>query len=219
MIKNKLKIIGASLFCSIVLCAAYVDVVDQNVVIQGSSEQSLQIKRGGTVGSVTAPIFHLGRIAAGGDNSPNFRVLYSDGSTSETPIINFDNKGIFATIKDGNTGASFESYDQSGDTYPYFRIRNDTAERISFGEGGSTNDNDVDFRRTGTKKAGIAIDSTVQLEATETEIKIEEPLQAPVLTSHPSAPASGYVSFYFYDNGSTVLPYMQESDGTKTAIQ
>jgi len=121
------------------------------------TEQGIGFKRVGTVGTATSPLFQLGRIVAGGNNLPEFRFLYSDGSAAEKSVVEFDNNGTLATVKDNNCivasdcwGSHFEGF-LSGDSVPLFRLQSNWLE---FGPGGNSA-TDVRFTRNGTNSLAL----------------------------------------------------------------
>jgi hypothetical protein len=135
-----------------------------NFLIQSGDETAIIMKRDITFSSKPSgtsknPIFHLGRINSGGDGDPEFRFLYKDDLLkSEIPVLEFDRKGIVASVKPAfpdsqRIGSHFEGF-YSGAEYPYFRLNSYPRMRLEMGEGG-IKDVDVAIERRSTKTLGF----------------------------------------------------------------
>ena len=131
--------------------ALHVD--DGNILLEGSAEQELRVLRSfdgtGVSGPFLNPIFRLGRIIAGGDGDPEFRVLYSDDMTAERPVLEFDRKGIVASVGSGR-GSHFEGFLNPGDSQPVFRLNSYPDMQLELGAGGSQA-TDTFIRRCGAR--------------------------------------------------------------------
>jgi hypothetical protein len=90
----------------------------------------------GPSGTSERPIFLFGRILAGGDGDPEFRFSYEDDFTAERPVLEFDRKGIVASVKP-DRGSHFEGF-ISGHVQPFFRLNSFPKMRLEMGDGGST---------------------------------------------------------------------------------
>jgi hypothetical protein len=141
-----------------------IHLADGNFLIEGGGETAIIMKRdfsitGGPSGISTNPIFYMGRIIQAGDGDPEFRILYKDDLlTSEIPIMEFDRKGIIASVKPSspsilNRGSHFEGF-YRGAEYPYFRLNSYPRMRLEMGEGGNK-DVDVAVERFSRKKLGF----------------------------------------------------------------
>ena len=106
----------------------------ENMLLDNGSERAFMFKRGATINGHANPIFALGRITGGGDGDPNFRVLYSDDSTSERSVFEFDSKGIVASVKP-DVGSHFEGF-IGGDYEPLFRLNRYPNMGLERGPGG-----------------------------------------------------------------------------------
>jgi hypothetical protein len=92
------------------------------------------------------PAFSLGRVITAGDGSPEFRVIYSDDVTPEQSVLEFDSKGIVASVKT-EVGSHFEGF-LAGESQPRFRLNSFPSMQLELGAGGSTPP-DVVLRRAG----------------------------------------------------------------------
>jgi hypothetical protein len=115
---------------------------DGNFLIEGGGETAVKIKRdvtysGGPSGISQNPIFELGRIIQAGDGDPEFRFLYSDDSAPERSVLEFDRKGIVASVKQ-DRGSHFEGFISGDDPEPIFRLNSYPKMRLEMGNGGST---------------------------------------------------------------------------------
>jgi hypothetical protein len=115
---------------------------DGNFLIEGGGETALIIKRddtysGGPSGISQNPVFQLGRIIQAGDRDPEFRFLYSDDNTLERSVLEFDRKGIVASVKQ-DRGSHFEGFISGDDPEPIFRLNSYPKMRLEMGNGGST---------------------------------------------------------------------------------
>jgi len=115
---------------------------DGNVLIEGGGETAIKIKRditytGGPSGTSQNPIFQMGRITQAGDGDPEFRFLYSDDYTAERSVLEFDRKGIVASVKP-DRGSHFEGFISATDPQPVFRLNSYPKMRLEMGNGGST---------------------------------------------------------------------------------
>lgn len=124
-----------------------IHVVDGNIRVEGGQECSFNIKN---YGLPLFPQFSFGRIIQGGDGDPEMRFVYSDLSSSERSVFEFDKKGIVASVKTGY-GSHFEGF-ISGEVEPLFRLNGYPSMSLELGAG-QNNWTDVIFRR---KKAGHA---------------------------------------------------------------
>jgi hypothetical protein len=126
---------------------------DGDVFMTSSREMGINISRQVQIGSATNPEFRLGRITAGGDGSPEFRVLYDDNNAAEPerPVFEFDAKGIVASVKplptesSGGRGSHFEGFIRN-DVQPLFRLNSAPQMQLEMGPGGN-NCTDVALRR------------------------------------------------------------------------
>lgn len=114
---------------------------DGNLLLEGGGETALIVKRdvtftGGPSGESQNPIFSCGRIVQAGDGDPEFRCLYSDDMSPEITVLEFDRKGIVASVK-SDFGSHFEGF-ISGDPEPLFRLNSFPAMQLELGPGGST---------------------------------------------------------------------------------
>jgi hypothetical protein len=127
-------------------------IFDGNLLIEAERETAVIIKRHarftGKSGISLNPIFSLGRIQQGGDGDPAFRFFYRDDSTPEQSVLEFDRKGIVASVA-RERGSHFEGF-ISGDPQPLFRLNSYPKMRLEMGSGGST-PVDVAVERTGTR--------------------------------------------------------------------
>lgn len=126
---------------------------DGNLLIEGGEQTAVKIKidktfSGGPSGDSPNPIFELGRIQEAGDHDPEFRFLYSDDKTPERTVLEFDRKGIVASVKP-ERGSHFEGF-ISGHLEPFFRLNSYPKMRLEMGNGGST-PVDVAMERTTTR--------------------------------------------------------------------
>jgi hypothetical protein len=127
-----------------------IHVVNGNVRIEGSGTDLSYIVK--NYGLPLYPQFRMGSIIHGGDGDPEIRWIYSDLSSSERSVFEFDKKGIVASIKPpGFYGSHFEGF-MSGDPEPMFRLNGYPSMSLELGSG-SDQWTDVIFRR---KKAGHA---------------------------------------------------------------
>ena len=115
---------------------------DGNILIEGGGETAVKVKRDVTYSSVVSgasknPVFELGRIIQAGDGDPEFRILYSDDNTPERAVLEFDRKGIVASVKTSR-GSHFEGFISTTDTQPIFRLNSNPKMRLEMGNGGST---------------------------------------------------------------------------------
>jgi len=115
---------------------------DGNILIEGGGETAVKIKRditytGGPSGDSPNPIFELGRIIQAGDGDPEFRFVYSDDGTEERSVLEFDRKGIVASVKP-DRGSHFEGFISGTDPEPVFRLNSYPKMRLEMGNGGST---------------------------------------------------------------------------------
>ena len=140
-----------------------IHLVDGNFLIEGVHETALIMKRDttykdGPSGDSPNPIFHIGRINKAGDKDPEFRVLYEDAITPETPVFEFDRKGIVASVKPPlssglSVGSHFEGF-YHGAAFPYFRLNSFPKMRLEMGPGGNE-DVDVAVERFAKKMLGF----------------------------------------------------------------
>ncbi|MCX6269106.1 MAG: hypothetical protein NTW16_17425 [Bacteroidetes bacterium] len=157
-----------------------VAVANGNILIDGGVEEhALMVKRimstFGPSDSSKNPKFSLGRIVEAGDHDPEFRVLYYDDlMASEIPVLEFDRKGIVASVKPKlpipkRRGSHFEGFYDSA-ANPYFRLNSFPKMRLEMGEGGDE-DVDVAMERLSRNKIGfytngvcrVVIDSAGQM--------------------------------------------------------
>ena len=132
-------------------------VVNGNVLLNSTNEtieRGLIVRRVDTNQFALGPKFTLGRIAPGGDGDPNFRIFYRDDSTApERKVLEFDSKGIVASVKPGR-GSHFEGFlqvpGQPGDVQPVFRLNSSPEMQLEFGQGGNV-PTDVFIRRCGPR--------------------------------------------------------------------
>jgi len=121
------------------------------------TERGFGFKRTGAVGTATDPQFQIGRIIAGGINVPEMRWMYSDSTTTEKSVMEIENTGTLATVKDNGCspitncwGSHYEGF-LRGDSVPLFRLQSNWLE---FGPGGSTA-TDIRFTRVGTNTLAL----------------------------------------------------------------
>lgn len=114
-----------------------------NMLIDAAGEQEIRMVNTSLPDN---PAFRIGRVQAGGDGSPNFRVLYSDDQTVEGSVFEFDSKGIIASVKT-NVGSHFEGF-LKGDAQPVFRLNSFPQMQLEFGPGGVL-PTDIAIRRSG----------------------------------------------------------------------
>src|SRR5688572_31818605 len=126
---------------------------DGSILLEGTEEQEIRMLRSfsgtGVSGPFSNPFFRLGRIIAGGDGDPEFRVLYSDDTTLEQSVFEFDRKGIVASVGRGR-GSHFEGFLNPGDSEPVFRLNSFPDMQLEFGAGGSSA-TDTFIRRCGAR--------------------------------------------------------------------
>ncbi|MGQ0644729.1 MAG: hypothetical protein ACT4O3_04470 [Elusimicrobiota bacterium] len=129
-------------------------VKEGNAMIEGDGEQELAFRRNDLAGR---PSFRFGRMIYGGDGAPNFRIFYSDDQTPERTVLDFDNKGILASVRH-ETGSHFEAFvaDGSGQEplEPVFRLNSTPAMQLEMGPGGNGL-TDVAVRRVGANTLGF----------------------------------------------------------------
>ena len=143
-----------------------VDVTDGNICINVTlpdMENAFIMKKilsgTGISGAFHNPMFSLGRIVKGGDGDPEFRVLYYDEILKkEKTVLEFDRKGIIASVKPDSTveqrrGSHFEGF-YSGAVQPYFRLNSYPRMRLEMGDGGGDSV-DVAMERLASKKLGF----------------------------------------------------------------
>jgi hypothetical protein len=114
-----------------------------NMLLEGGGETAVQFKRDAVVGTQSNPIFAFGRIVSGGINLPDWRVLYSDDTTSERPIWSQESCGTVAIISDNQRRSFFEGYEFNGQVDPDFRVNAFTGvtgagAQIELGRGGAS---------------------------------------------------------------------------------
>jgi hypothetical protein len=127
---------------------------DGNLLIEGGNETAVKIKLGKTFTSTVSgvsqnPVFELGRIIQAGDGDPEFRFLYSDDNNPERAVLEFDRKGIVASVKT-KRGSHFEGFISTTDPEPIFRLNSSPKMRLEMGNGGSA-PVDVAMERTTTR--------------------------------------------------------------------
>lgn len=127
---------------------------DGHMLIEGGGETAIKVKRditytGGPSGVSQNPIFELGRIIRAGDGDPEFRVVYHDDNTPERTVLEFDRKGIVASVKT-KRGSHFEGFITLTDPEPIFRLNSYPKMRLEMGNGG-TSPVDVAVERTDTR--------------------------------------------------------------------
>ena len=114
---------------------------DGNMLIEGGGETAIQMKRDisytGISGLSQNPIFHTGRITQAGDGDPEFRFFYSDDNTPERSVLEFDRKGIVASVKT-DRGSHFEGFLSTNDSEPVFRLNSYPKMRLEMGDGGAS---------------------------------------------------------------------------------
>ncbi len=148
---------------------------DGNLFIEGGGETAFIMKRHVTwceegvpqtkecpSGQSKNPIFKFGRIVQAGDGDPEFRFIYEDDDLRqqhnadpnkpyEYTIMEFDRKGIVASVKPEERGSHFEGFvllpDPEADNEPIFRLNSYPSMQLEFGEGGTGNLTDVAMRR------------------------------------------------------------------------
>lgn len=128
---------------------------DEDVLIHHGDERALIFKRYGEFAYCENPMFHIGRLAEGGDGQMNFRVLFSDENISERTVFEFDATGVVASVRQG-VGSHFEGA-ISGETHPRFRLNSYPKMRLELG-GGDDEDTDIAFYRHDARIAGIDAD-------------------------------------------------------------
>jgi hypothetical protein len=148
-----------------------------NILIEGGEETAIQMKRditytGGPSGTSKNPIFLLGRIVQAGDGDPEFRFLYSDDNTSERAVLEFDRKGIVASVKP-ERGSHFEGFISSTDPEPIFRLNSKPYMRLEMGSGGS-DPVDVAIQRETTKTLTILTDEVERVRIDESGMEVSD---------------------------------------------
>ncbi len=132
------------------------DIRDGNVLMLSAGEREIRMIRTDLTDS---PTFKLGRIITAGDGSPEFRVLFSDDTTPERAVFEFDEKGIVASVKPpGQPGSHFEGF-FAGDVEPLFRLNSSPKMQLELGAGGSAA-TDVAVRREDTNTLTLRTDDT-----------------------------------------------------------
>lgn len=129
-----------------------------NILLNSTTEQALTVRRYTLDPDPKQPFrkgpaFSLGRLIIGGDGSPNFRVIYSetaDGKFVERTVLALDEKGIVASVKNGERGSHFEGFLKNGDAQPAFRLNSFPEMQLEFGSGGDS-PTDVSIRRCGRR--------------------------------------------------------------------
>jgi hypothetical protein len=107
-----------------------IHVVDGNMRVEGTGDLAYIVK---SHDLVEEPQFRMGSIIYGGDGDPNCRFIYSDISSSERSVFEFDKKGIIASIKQAY-GTHFEGF-ISGEVNPLFRLNSSPSMSLEFGRG------------------------------------------------------------------------------------
>lgn len=115
---------------------------DGNVLIEGGGETAIKFKEDATFVSAASgtsqnPIFELGRIIKAGDGDPEFRFIYHDDHNDERSVLEFDRKGIVASVKQ-ERGSHFEGFMTSIDKQPVFRLNSFPQMRLEMGAGGDS---------------------------------------------------------------------------------
>lgn len=150
---------------------------DGNFLIEGGGETGVKIKRditftGGPSGTSQNPIFDLGRIIQAGDGDPEFRFLYSDASTSERSVFEFDRKGIVASVKP-DRGSHFEGFISDTDPEPIFRLNSYPKMRLEMGNGGSS-PVDVAIQRETTGTLTVLTDDTERVRVDSAGLEVSD---------------------------------------------
>lgn len=114
-----------------------IHIANGNFLVDGVGENAYIMKRTGTVGLRTDPIFQFGRIVAGGVNEPMYRFMYSDAVQSERVVYIVESTGTNAGINDDSRRAQFEAYIQDGSEHPSFRMNSYPDMSMELGSGGS----------------------------------------------------------------------------------
>ena len=165
---------------------------DGNALIEGGGETAVMFKRDSTPGQFpgapggsgvesTNPIFHLGRITTAGDGDPELRVLYSDDAAGERPVLEFDRKGIVASVRQ-NRGSHFEGFacirgeatmdpeacvgPIPNDTQPVFRLNSAPQMQLELGPGNDI-ETDVAVRRIDTATMGFFTGNVTMIDVNE----------------------------------------------------
>jgi hypothetical protein len=136
---------------------------DGNLLIEGGGQTAVKIKRdkiftGGVSGVSQNPVFELGRIIPAGDGDPEFRFLYSDDNTLERSVLEFDRKGIVASVKT-DRGSHFEGFISNTDPEPIFRLNSFPKMRLEMGNGGAA-PVDVAIQRETTRSLTVLTHET-----------------------------------------------------------
>jgi hypothetical protein len=113
------------------------------------------------------PVFSIGRIVAGGDGDPQVRVIYRDDNATERSVLEFDRKGIVASVKT-ERGSHFEGF-IGGDEYPLFRLNSHQRMRLEMGAGGAA-DVDVALERTAARTLTVRTRQTPTVWAEQVRI-------------------------------------------------
>lgn len=126
-------------------------IIEGDVLLDSNFEEAILMRR---TDLENMPTFSLGRIVIAGDGSPEFRVIYSDAMTAERSVLEFDNKGIVASVRQpGVPGSHFEGF-FAGDSEPVFRLSSFPAMQLELGPGGSS-PTDVAIRRVAADTIGF----------------------------------------------------------------
>lgn len=160
---------GASLGLGTVAPGQRLHVVSGNILLDSPDEQALIVKRAAPFNTASNPIFALGRIVAGGDGDPEFRVLYSDDLTVERPVFEFDRKGIVASVKP-EIGSHFEGF-IAGQPMPLFRLNSFPTMTLEMGPGGTIAP-DVAVRRAGMAALALSVAGTDRLTVDAAEVRM-----------------------------------------------
>ena len=179
---------------------------DGNVLIVGGGETAFQFKRifetpgfpGGSGRVSTNPIFQLGRLIAAGDGDPEFRVIYSDDLAGERAVLEFDRKGIVASVKQGRgshfegfaciRGASMPNEEQCvganpNDAAPVFRLNSSPLMQLEFGPGDLA-ETDVAMRRVADATLGFFTGNVTAVNMNE-RMRIDQSGNVGIGTANP----------------------------------
>lgn len=150
---------------------------DGNILVEGGGETAVKMKRDTTYTSTVSgvsqnPIFELGRIIQAGDGDPEFRFLYSDDNTPERSVVEFDRKGIIASVKP-ERGSHFEGFISVTDTEPIFRLNSYPNMRLEMGNGGSA-PVDVAIQRETTSTLTFLTNNVERVRVDSTGIQVSD---------------------------------------------
>lgn len=144
-----------------------------NILIDGTNETGLLIKRNGDVGGFTDPIFTFGRIYDTGI-APGFSIFYDDATDPEKRVFSLESTGTLALIQNGTRRSAYETFVDEGDTYPAFRVTTYPQAALELGPGDGVTDTQVQFRWVSSNTASVTIGGGDKLTINGTTVKVEQ---------------------------------------------